>query len=72
MNQQTAVEWLKDNLPSLFEDDSSSFYADLFDQAKEMEKQQIYDAWLAGVELGSRHDDAPTCELYYIKIYGSE
>lgn len=52
MKQQTAVEWLKDNLPSLFEDDSSSFYADLFDQAKEMEKQQIKTAYNKGYQDG--------------------
>ncbi len=37
--KQTAVEWLKQNLPSLFLEDSGH-YAELFEQAKEMEKQQ--------------------------------
>jgi len=46
MAEMSAVDWLKDNLPSLFEDDSSSFYADLFDQAKGMEKHQIISAYL--------------------------
>jgi hypothetical protein len=39
----TAVEFLKQNLPSLFLEDSGH-YAELFEQALEMEKQQIIDA----------------------------
>jgi len=41
---QTAVDWLKERLPSLFKDDSGH-YAELFKQAKQIEKEQITDAW---------------------------
>ena len=40
----TAVEFLKQNIPSLFVDDSGH-YENLFQQALEMEKQQIIDAY---------------------------
>jgi hypothetical protein len=41
----TAVEWLKNNIPSLFIDDSGH-YKELFQQALIMEKEQIIDAYL--------------------------
>jgi hypothetical protein len=68
----TAVEWLKQNLPSLFLEDSGH-YAELFEQALEMEKQQIIDA----VEWGNRKgydEHRLTCildedEQYYNETY---
>jgi len=44
MPKQTAVEFLKQNLPSLFLEDSGH-YENLFQQAKEMEKEQIINAY---------------------------
>lgn len=42
--KQTAVEWFSNLLPKIdFEDDP--YYRDLFNKAKEMEKQQIIDAY---------------------------
>ena len=41
----TAVEWLKERLPSLFLDDSGH-YKELFQQALEMEKEQIIGSYL--------------------------
>ena len=43
MVEMTAVEWLENKLPSLFEHDDNDFYKKLFEQAKEMEKQQMKD-----------------------------
>ena len=40
--KQTAVEWLVKNIPNIYWEDD--YWADLFEQAKEMEKQQIIDA----------------------------
>ena len=37
MNKQTAVEWLHEKLPLLFEHDDNNFYKDLFTQAKAIE-----------------------------------
>ena len=58
----TAVEWLQNNLPSLFEHDDNDFYKKLFEQAKEMEKEQIIDAYNNG--------DLRSAELYYNETYG--
>jgi hypothetical protein len=47
MSKQTAVEWLhemlKDNCKEVFE-------GNIWEQAKEMEKQQIIDSWIDGKE----------------------
>jgi hypothetical protein len=43
----TAVEFLKQNIPSLFLEDSGH-YAELFKQALELEKQQIINAYKKG------------------------
>ena len=41
--KQTAVEWLVKEIPNMHWEDP--YWADLFERAKEMEKQQIIDAW---------------------------
>jgi len=48
--KQTAVEWLADNLHYLH----STKWDDILEQAKEMEKEQIMDAYECGFE--SEHD----------------
>lgn len=45
MKQLTAIEWLKEKLPSLFTDDSGH-YKELFQQALLMEKEQIIGAYI--------------------------
>lgn len=45
----TAVEWLKEKLPSLFIDDSGH-YKELFQQALIMEKEQIIKAYDKGYD----------------------
>lgn len=45
----TAVEWLKNNIPSLFIDDSGH-YKELFQQALIMEKEQILKAYDKGYD----------------------
>ena len=73
----TAVEFLKQNLPSLFQDDSGH-YANLFEQAKEMEKQQIIDAYGVGHNEGCIYmTDGKTefikdSKQYYNETYGSK
>jgi|LakMenE01Jun11ns_1017448.scaffolds.fasta_scaffold9522830_2 hypothetical protein len=69
--KQTAVEWLKQNLPSLFLEDSKH-YAELFEQAKEMEKQQIIDAYLQKRRLSNISKSMKLCvdaETYYNETY---
>jgi aromatic ring-opening dioxygenase LigB subunit len=70
MAQHTAVEWLWDL--SLTKELSASD----FEQAKEMEKQQIEDAWKAGYRealagMGSgKNSKYNNAEQYYTQTYG--
>jgi hypothetical protein len=63
---KTAVEWLESKLdiilPLDFEWDRLE---KAFEQAKEMEKEQMEDAWYAGDEDGAIHD----FEQYYQETY---
>ena len=67
----TAVEWLKEKLPSLFIDDSGH-YKELFQQALEIEKEQIIDAIFFGIHLEYNNIDSPLerAEQYYNETYG--
>jgi hypothetical protein len=59
--KQTAVEWLVEQMKL-----DELFNADYFiEQAKEMEKEQMEDAWYAGDEDGAIHD----FEQYYQETY---
>ena len=62
MEKQTAVEWLVDNIHYLH----STKWNDIIQQAKEMEKEQIINAW----DLGRRDIDYPANgEKYYNKTF---
>jgi hypothetical protein len=52
--KQTAVKWLYNNLKSHFEHDGDllEVVQISFEQAKEMEKEQILDAWQHGFDWG--------------------
>lgn len=63
--KQTAVEWLANRLPKIdFEDDP--YYRDLFNEAKELERQQIVMAF-----WNSKHSlcDEDTDLLYLAEEY---
>jgi hypothetical protein len=64
--KQTAVEWLEDKVSQILDFDLIK----LFEQAKEMEKQQIIDACQHGVD----YDKSPynNAEQYYNETYKSE
>ena len=67
--QQTAVHWLYNNLKSHFEHDGDllEVVQMSFEQAKEMEKQQIIDAYAQGfIESESMDKGA---EQYYKETY---
>jgi hypothetical protein len=70
MAQQTAVEWLVDQV----EDFIGLIPIDIIQQAKEMEKQQIEDAYRQGVtdEYGDSLDftDDTDAKQYYTQTYG--
>ena len=68
---QTAVQWLRANLRSLFVDDSGH-YQKLFAQAIAMEKEQIMDAfvecWKENMPEG--YECKQSAEYYYNETYG--
>ena len=45
--KQTAVEWLLEQIENKNGKEFTSYYTEFIEQAKEMEKQQIIDAWLS-------------------------
>ena len=64
MAQQTAVEWFWIHLP----ENISKEYFDLFEQAKQMEKQQIIKAVYDS--MGTNFDpNMGRAELYYNETY---
>jgi len=66
--KQTAVEWLYNNLKSHFEHDGDLLEVVQFslEQAKEMEKEQIVNAY-NDCEWTGDHEDG---EQYYKETYG--
>jgi hypothetical protein len=65
--KQTAVQWLQENLPSLFQDDSGH-YQKLFQQALAMEKEQIINAAGRSCQYMCYNDDR-SAEQYYNETY---
>jgi hypothetical protein len=65
--QQTAVDWLENQL----KDYIGGIFTDTFEQAKEMEKDQINDAYFQGFEdnVWDSLDDNFNLE-YYNETYG--
>jgi hypothetical protein len=72
MKQQTAVEWLKKQLEDYGSNSHLTLNWDtldeLVDKAKEMEKEQIKDAYFHGSEDLNLRRRSPT--QYYNEIYG--
>ena len=67
MTQQTAVEWLIENIQKVNKMDWDIVYI----QAKEMEKEQIMYAfnWAAYEQASNRELDLSAAEVYYNKKY---
>ena len=65
--KKTAVEWLY----SFMLKPLSQWPDDMWDQAKEMEKEQIMDAWIEGGEYGylSQESDRVLAEQYYNETF---
>ena len=66
--KQTAVEWLFEKLDVV---DSSISY-EYFNQAKEMEKEQITEAHTFGYVIGGGKGDLYNPEQYYNETFKSE
>jgi DNA-binding NtrC family response regulator len=73
MAQQTAVEWLASEINSRGpkENNPPQWLQELYEQAKEMEKQQIIDAWKRG---DGEHDEVADklAKQYYTETYTNE
>ena len=70
MAQQTAVEWLFDQIPLEWTIKRSAF--DALQQAKAMEKEQILDAYKNGednIDSDGCHIDNDGAEQYYNETY---
>ena len=73
--KQTALEWFFDNLKT---HEIQAWHYKLYQQAKEIEKQQIMDAYEIGFADAwddARYDDCPTyagAEQYYNENYKSK
>jgi hypothetical protein len=71
MKKQTAVEWLKDQIECFGNKHelqmSWATLDELFDQAKQMEKEQIEDAHIEGQPFASCQSEKS--EQYYNKTY---
>jgi len=86
MKQQTAVEWLEhelgrrqgiiDSEPEGIVKQSmyANLYVDLFEKAKQIEKQQIIDARVSSpmLNFSSKKDYIDEAEKYYKKTYTDE
>jgi len=72
-NKQTAVQWLKEKLPSLFVDDNNGFYSKLFEQALQMEREQIVEACnLQKNDYRGMPTYNKSGEQYYNETYGGQ
>lgn len=72
----TAVEWLINELQLYYEGKSKLVYYEIIEQAKEMEKQQIIDAFDEGQEYEYQYhiNNTPKfdSQTYYNETYGSK
>jgi hypothetical protein len=76
MKKQTAVEWLTEMITDMIHEAHHSEFADLFESAKAMEKEQI----IAAYRNGRKDEDTAyydaffqrTCEDYYNETYGGD
>ena len=67
--EQTAVEWLLNELELYSIGESKLVYYEITDQAKEMEKQQIMDAYNSDRPLLSCFEDGSAANDYYKETY---
>lgn len=65
--QQTAVDWLFNQLPDHLRLSRNGF--DMLQQAKELESKQIIDAYILGHSFHDSNDET-SAEQYYNNKYG--
>jgi hypothetical protein len=65
MEKQTAVEYLE----GIIYGDKEFSLSEVFEQAKEMEKQQIANAFVDGRNVGSKDHPGVDGNYYYEQVY---
>ena len=73
MEKQTAVEWLEEQMPTVFK--NLTINKHLFEQAKEMEKQEIMNAYYDSTSqfsVDARMDYPKSAEQYYKETFGGK
>ena len=65
--KQTSIEWLKERLKYRFLNNDTE--ESIFEQAKEMHKQEIKDAFTQGAEDGFYGDGSSNKEQYYQETF---
>ena len=71
MAQQTAVDWLVNNLPQRFKNIMLITGDKIIEQAKQMEKEQISEAYRQSVEEDVWNNPLRTGDEYYDEKYNS-
>jgi hypothetical protein len=76
----TAIDWLQEKIQSNLSEPMSPKFAELFEQAREMEREQIIEAHHQGemnvlegifeTELTEARNDKEDATMYYDKTYG--
>jgi hypothetical protein len=73
----TAVDWLREQVQSNLSQPMSPKFAELFDRAREMHKEQVEQAYIEGCldtygcdEPDATKSDEYFAEQYYTKTYG--
>jgi len=70
--KQTAVDWLLTQIENKNGKEFSSYYTEFIEQAKEMEKEQICDAYYYGIDVDSNvKSPYQAAEQYYKQTYES-
>jgi hypothetical protein len=68
MNKQTALKWFVEQLGL----DATTDYKEEIDQAIQMEREQIYQAWNDGCSEGIEGGQSTNCEEFYNNTYGGK
>jgi hypothetical protein len=80
MKKETAVEWLEQNMPNISKHIPLGIALEFtakFQQAKEMEREQIIDTYIQGCEKGEMFNNenrafATDAEQYYNETFNNE
>ena len=67
--KQTAVDWLQEELKGVYESD---YFNRLLEQAKQMEKEQIIEAYETAMETDIYNEPLKIGKDYYNKTFKSE